>query len=34
MNYVFDRVENAFGKGENAFPPFPTRFSTALFLSH
>ena len=26
MIYVFDRVENIVGKGENAFPLFPQGF--------
>ena len=29
---VFDRVENIVEKGENAFSPFPTKFSKGFFL--
>ena len=36
MIFVFDRLENTVGTGENAgkpaFSPFPTMFSTGLFL--
>ena len=36
MNFLFDRVENIVGKGENAayqhaFSPFPIMFSKAFY---
>ena len=31
MIYVFDRVENIVGKGENAFPLFPQGFLQLSF---
>ena len=34
MIYVFDRVENIVGKGENASPLFPQGFYSSLSEGH